>query len=649
MMSFLEPVALFGFILVIAPILIHLLNRLRHRRQEWAAMRFLLRARENSSKSAKLRNWLTLILRMLTLICLTLLIAQPIFHQGESWLSFTGQKPVTLVCVLDRSASMERIAKGTTSSLRKLSLNTILTLSKKQSNGRVVVFETTGLPPLIIDEKLALNRESVESFLGPTDTSANLPGTLENVFYWLERESISNAQICIFSDLQSSNWKLSQNAASLQKLARNLNQRKGKWKLQLCLLDTTSFVNRSISIRSQDYQSQRRTPQFLIERSQTGEELISLEIQSEDTRSYLDLNLTSVRTILNPSLISDSGKDQSWLSLSLPNDLSLFDNKAYLTLSRSNSTVTAISTENEVVERILSAAAQNKEGKKPMKKKLEDRSTESDWKNLDLWLLQGNPSILSKPSIQTYINEGGTVLYFPSTSEGEAIESKQSPIDSEIFSVTQWNKNQGILANSSSGDSLPFSFLKVQKRQIPLEGESLAFYQDGKPFLTKKEIGKGIIYSFSTLPLEEWSNLKDGFVLVPIIQRILSTIETLSTVGFYACGSEDAKGFQNAVSITGNKGETPFLHAGIYFKNGKYFAFNRPAGETDPVRITEKEMKSSIQSEHFEWQKDPSLEALNQNPENWKLFLLLGILLLLAETYFSLPPALKHKQPLHEF
>ena len=642
-MSFLQPVALFGFILVIAPILIHLLNRLRHRRQEWAAMRFLLRAREKSSKSTKLRHWLTLLLRMLTLICLTLLIAQPVFHQEESWLSFTGQKPVTLVCVLDRSASMERIAKGTNSSLRKLSLNKILSLSKKQDNGRVVIFETTGSPPLIIDQKLALDGPSIESFLGPTDTSANLPGTLKNVFGWLERESISNARICIFSDLQSSSWKLSQNAVTLQELARDLEQRKGKWKLQLCPLETTSLINRSISLSPK-----KSTPYFLIERSQIGEELISLEIQTA-TKSYLDLNLTSARTILKSSLISEFGKDQNWLSLSLPNDLSLFDNKAYLTLSRTNSTVPAISTENEHIERILSAAAQNKEGKKPMIKKLEDASTNSDWNHFDLWLLQGNSSILSKPSIQAFIDEGGTVLHFPSTRAGAATESERSPIDSELFSVTQWNENQGLLANSSSGHSLPFSFLKIKKRQTPLEGEAIAFYQDGKPFLTKKEIGKGTIYSFSTLPLETWSNLEDGFVLVPIIQRILSTTETLSTMNFYACGSEDAKRFQNAVSITGDKGETPFLDAGIYLKNGKYFAFNRPPLEMDPERITKREMKSSILSEHFEWQKDPNLKALSQNSENWKLFLLLGILLLLSETYFSLPPAHKHKQAVHEF
>ena len=157
------------------------------------------------------------------------------------------------------------------------------------------------------------------------------------------------------------------------------------------------MINRSISLRPQ-----KRKPYFLIERGQTEEELISLEIQSEATRSYLDLNLTSARTILNSSSISEFWKNQNWLSLSLPNDLSLFDNKAYLALSRTNSTVSAISTENELIEKILSAAAQNKEGQKPMIKKLDDASNDSDWKNFDLWLLQGNQSILSKSSIQAF-------------------------------------------------------------------------------------------------------------------------------------------------------------------------------------------------------------------------------------------------------
>ena len=44
-MSFLQPVALFGIALAAVPILIHLLNLMRHRRESWAAMRFLLKAK----------------------------------------------------------------------------------------------------------------------------------------------------------------------------------------------------------------------------------------------------------------------------------------------------------------------------------------------------------------------------------------------------------------------------------------------------------------------------------------------------------------------------------------------------------------------------------------------------------------------------
>ena len=42
-MSFLQPIALFGIALAATPILIHLLNLMRHRRESWAAMRFLIK------------------------------------------------------------------------------------------------------------------------------------------------------------------------------------------------------------------------------------------------------------------------------------------------------------------------------------------------------------------------------------------------------------------------------------------------------------------------------------------------------------------------------------------------------------------------------------------------------------------------------
>ena len=43
-MTFLQPYLLWGLPLVLVPVIIHLINRLRHKPQPWAAMMFLLQA-----------------------------------------------------------------------------------------------------------------------------------------------------------------------------------------------------------------------------------------------------------------------------------------------------------------------------------------------------------------------------------------------------------------------------------------------------------------------------------------------------------------------------------------------------------------------------------------------------------------------------
>ena len=47
-MTFLQPFIMLGLPLVLVPVIIHLLNRLRHRPKPWAAMRFLLSATRSS-------------------------------------------------------------------------------------------------------------------------------------------------------------------------------------------------------------------------------------------------------------------------------------------------------------------------------------------------------------------------------------------------------------------------------------------------------------------------------------------------------------------------------------------------------------------------------------------------------------------------
>ena len=65
MLTFVDPsLLLWGLPLVGVPVLIHLINLLRHRRVQWAAMEFLLASQKKNSSWIKLKELLLLLLRM---------------------------------------------------------------------------------------------------------------------------------------------------------------------------------------------------------------------------------------------------------------------------------------------------------------------------------------------------------------------------------------------------------------------------------------------------------------------------------------------------------------------------------------------------------------------------------------------------------
>ena len=71
-MTFLQPFILWGLPLVMLPVIIHLINRMRHRPRQWAAMQFLLAATRSSTSHSKIKNWLILAMRILAVLLLLL-------------------------------------------------------------------------------------------------------------------------------------------------------------------------------------------------------------------------------------------------------------------------------------------------------------------------------------------------------------------------------------------------------------------------------------------------------------------------------------------------------------------------------------------------------------------------------------------------
>ena len=84
-MLFLNHLMLWGLLAASIPIIIHLLNRRRHKTIQWAAMQFLLKATRESRGKKKLRHFLILACRTLGIAALVLAAARPIVSGLLGW------------------------------------------------------------------------------------------------------------------------------------------------------------------------------------------------------------------------------------------------------------------------------------------------------------------------------------------------------------------------------------------------------------------------------------------------------------------------------------------------------------------------------------------------------------------------------------
>ena len=89
---------------VAIPVLIHLINMMRHRRIQWAAMEFLLLSQKKNRTWVMLKQLLLLLLRMAALATIVLLVAQPILRHGLG--RMLGGMHTHHIVLLDDSFSM---------------------------------------------------------------------------------------------------------------------------------------------------------------------------------------------------------------------------------------------------------------------------------------------------------------------------------------------------------------------------------------------------------------------------------------------------------------------------------------------------------------------------------------------------------------
>ena len=199
-MAYLNKPILWLLFAALIPVIVHLLNRRRHRTVKWAAMSFLLKATRESRGKKKLKHFLILASRTLAVAALVFAIAQPLvggFLGG-------GSKLDTVILVLDRSLSMETETGSDGVSKREQAIRQVKqTLTEMGNPHLLLVDSATGK----ITDIQNLDTLDVISNTAATDTKADIPDLIDEALNYLITTNTGQTEIWVASDLQASNWQ----------------------------------------------------------------------------------------------------------------------------------------------------------------------------------------------------------------------------------------------------------------------------------------------------------------------------------------------------------------------------------------------------------------------------------------------------------
>lgn len=207
-MSFLSLFFLTALPLVAAPLVLHLFDRRRNVVIEWGAMQFLLEAATRRTSARKFKQWLLLLLRMLTLAALILALARPLIP--GNW--FGSQERTEIILVLDNSLSMSRLHAD--EALFAMAVNRAEEiLGETPPEDLVRILTTSPFPEWVTAGSVradAGNKELLTQQLTELKSTAGGSDLLSALFTAVqaERESlVQQRRIVVLTDGQATDWR----------------------------------------------------------------------------------------------------------------------------------------------------------------------------------------------------------------------------------------------------------------------------------------------------------------------------------------------------------------------------------------------------------------------------------------------------------
>jgi hypothetical protein len=645
-MTFLNQFMLWGLLAASIPVIIHLLNRRRHKTIQWAAMQFLLKATRESRGKKKLRHFLILACRTLGIAALAFAAARPIVSGLLGW---GGGTIDLVVLVLDRSASMEARPGDGLAPRRQLVLEKVRESMKTLGNARLVLIDSaTGAPQDIPSPDVLAELSSAAT----TDTTADFPTLLTRAAEFLQ-ETPGRAEIWLASDLQTSNWQPDDERwAAARATLSGLPQKPA---LRVLSITGSTASNTALSLLG----SRRVGDDLLLDLEilHTTEARVSANIPLtatiNGTRTTDTLTLPGQSLRFQKRIALPPGSESGYGWLSIPADGNDRDNVAFFAYGPARSVKSVIvSAPGETAGYLALAAAPPDFGKQQAE--LIDPAQVSALKTADVAAILWAAPLPTGPmaeQVSRFLSAGGQVVFFPTPTAPGApfLDLNWGPATAaekdKYFIVKEWDRNDGPLRDGLNGTPLPAERLKAIRRQVPLgNAATLARWEDGEPFLTRRIVDRGTAWMVSSAPDYTWSNLGDGDILLPLIQRLVAAgAERFDAAYIAAVGSEQAELMPTEVRTRLDDFGTPDPAnadhlSGVFKLNDRLIALNRPPAE-DTLEILSREALDSALTgtgytllEQAGQANDPSLSR-----DVWRAFLIAVLFFFISEALLCMP------------
>jgi hypothetical protein len=498
-MQFKHPEILYFLFLLVIPILVHLFQLRRFKKEFFTNVKFLKELSIQTRKSSKLKKYLLLLTRLLLLTSLILAFAQPFFKAKDS-----KNENNELFVVLDNSYSMQ--AKGQKGPLLKRAVQDLLEHTPENTTFSVVTNN---------DSYWNTSIRAIEKELQNIKYSA-IPFSIETALTKIKsRKTFQNKDIVIITDA------IGMEKNQLKSLSEN---------------DKTFFI----IPKAEQLKNVAIDSVYLSQNLDNFYEIgVQFSSQLEEEKS-IPVSIYNGKELIAKTILNIK-KNKEKINFTLPkkdfngfvtiNDNSLaFDNNLYFSISKPKITNVLSIGENEKSNFLARIYTQAEFNYSNIPLNALDYSKINNQDAIILNEIQSIPLAL-QTNLKSFIEKGGHVIHIPSaTNEIENLNTflrniggiQFQNIQNQEKKITKINFSNPIYSNVFEKTISNFQYPNVlQSFSIKSSYPQALSYEDQTAFLTTIRQKVGALFVFSAPINKENSNFQNSPLIVPTFYKMV--------------------------------------------------------------------------------------------------------------------------------